>query len=67
MEWISVKDRLPEKDIPVLCYDGTYIDVGEYWYDENDKPVFFNPPSPPKDYITHWMPLPKPPEKKEKQ
>lgn len=63
MEWISIKDRLPEKDIPVLCFDGTYINIMEYWYDEKDESVFFNPPSPLKNNITHWMPLPSPPEK----
>ena len=61
MEWIKCSDKLPDKDTPVLCYDGTYIEVSEYWYDENHKHVFINPPAPPKDYITHWMPLPPPP------
>lgn len=61
MDWISVKDKLPEKDISVLTFDGTYINVMEYWYDEDGKQVWFNPPSPPSDNITHWMPLPNPP------
>ncbi len=61
MEWISVKDRIPKKDTPVLCFDGTYIDVMEYWYDENGKSHFFNPPFPPNEGITHWMPLPEAP------
>lgn len=61
MEWISVEDSLPEEDISVLCFDGTYMDVMQYWYDEDGKAQFFNPPSPPNDGITHWMPLPKPP------
>lgn len=64
-EWISVKNRLPEKDTAVLCYYDGYLDVMEYWYDEdNGKPVFYNPPSPPSENVTHWMPLPKPPEDK---
>ena len=54
MEWISVKDRFPEKDITVLTWDGDYIETMAYWYDENNKQVWFSPPAPPKDYITHW-------------
>lgn len=61
-EWIKVEDRLPPKDTPVLCYYcDTYIDVMEYWYDEQGKHIFFNPPSPPSDNVTHWMPLPEKP------
>lgn len=58
MEWISVKDRLPEDGIRVLTYadngamfaathnDGWYVDTGEYYY------------ASPLAIITHWMPLP---------
>lgn len=62
MDWISVKDKLPEKDIIVLAFDGTYIETMQYWYDEEGKQIWFSPPAPPKDNVTHWMPLPKPPE-----
>jgi Protein of unknown function (DUF551) len=65
MEWISVKDLLPEKDTKVLCYYyNQYMDVMEYWCDtEEGKPEFFNPPYPPVCDVTYWMPLPNPPEK----
>ena len=59
-EWISVKDRLPENDQRVLCfnYNGeykvlrwNYIDwmwnSGIEWLKE--------------DYVLYWMPLPEPP------
>ncbi|MBR5593914.1 MAG: DUF551 domain-containing protein [Bacteroidaceae bacterium] len=59
-EWISVKDRLPENDQRVLCfnYNGeykvlrwNYIDwmwnSGIEWLKE--------------DYVLYWMPLPQPP------
>lgn len=58
MEWISVKDRLPEDRKSVLAYadngatfvashdDDWYVDTGEYYY------------SSPLANITHWMPLP---------
>ena len=52
-EWISVDDRLPEKD-------GAYIVVGRnrtphiaHFY--TGKNGFSNP------YTTHWMPFPEPP------
>lgn len=59
--WISVKDRLPERFQPVLvCREKNglpYVeqgckDVGEWWkvYGTRTKQV------------THWMPLPEPPE-----
>ena len=59
--WISVKERLPERFEPVLvCREKNgspyveqgYKDVGEWWkvYGTRTK------------HITHWMPLPEPPE-----
>ena len=47
-EWISVKDRLPDKDGEhiLVCYsDG--------WICDQFTPV--------DDGVTHWMPLPQPP------
>ena len=64
MEWIIVKNRMPPKDTPVLCYYfDQYMDVMEYWYDDETtgKPQFFCPPAPPVDGVTHWIPLPLPP------
>jgi len=63
--WISVKDRLPEDAMLYLCF-------GEIWYNKNTQQQFirvveyknckfrcdFNPCA----YVTHWMPLPEPPE-----
>lgn len=57
--WISVKDRLPEKDQDVLWYNPTLL-----------KPMDVCPISPlwngslEHNTYTHWMPLPKPPEDK---
>jgi len=60
-EWISVKDRLPKNFEPVIVCrrgkDGTIVeqgfkDAGSWWkvYGTRTKNV------------THWMPLPEPPE-----
>lgn len=53
--WISVKDRLPEKDEYVLCF----CNIGDgfqaiFHYGKERK---FNGTA-----VTHWMPLPEPPE-----
>ena len=64
-EWISVKDCLPERMVPVIVcrpYDGSimkveqgYLDVGTWWkvYGTRTKRV------------TYWMPLPKPPKEED--
>lgn len=62
-EWISIKDRLPEKNGTVL---GCYVDgdmeflvycKGEFLsYDEDGYPH-------KASYVTHWMPLPEQPKK----
>ena len=56
-EWISVKDRLPEKDeIVIICTDENFIYAGELigdtWFLDNDSWTAT---------VTHWMPLPLPP------
>lgn len=54
--WISVKERLPEKDRDVLWYNPTLF-----------KPMDVDPISPlwngclEHNTYTHWMPLPEPP------
>ena len=55
-EWISIKDRLPEKSCKVLV-STNQSGVGDMWFSKefgwhllkNDAKV------------THWMPLPEPP------
>jgi hypothetical protein len=66
MEWISVKDRLPDPkdDVDVLVYyDSEYNEfemavaywTGRQWVSELEDPILLSD-------VTHWMPLPKPPE-----
>ena len=74
MEWISVKDRLPELyevngedfklSAPVLVYDGELC-VGFYEDDgEDDRKGFIDQYG---SWLkgTHWMPLPEPPEEED--
>lgn len=64
MEWISVKDRLPETRVDVLCY-GKITSCGLLHYEQ----CFYNGKTflSRRDHnyshitITHWMLLPEPP------
>ena len=62
--WVSVDERLPEPDGPVLAHNGKWTGVaawmsGEYleplerWQDEHREFIEMMGPA-----ITHWMPLP---------
>jgi hypothetical protein len=62
--WISCSDRLPEAGMPVLIYAckhrvTAYYDSCKNLFrlTENDNLYYI------AEYVTHWMPLPEPPEK----
>ena len=57
-EWISVKDRLPEKPMKCLVYTkrGEYGGYEITYYNEGFYLQYAN--------VTHWMPLPDEPEVK---
>ena len=72
--WISVNDRLPKNmanKVLVCCKNG-YVGFGHYekfrgnevWYNlENDRPFTdWNLDDCETYEVTHWMPLPEPPE-----
>ena len=52
-EWISVKDRLPDSPESVLAY----CEHDVYWVIGSEDLHIFG--------ITHWQPLPDPPQDKE--
>lgn len=58
-KWISVKERLPEKGISVLCACRANIFCVMKWdgidWFENPTHVYMS------GFVTHWMPLPEPP------
>lgn len=71
-QWISVKDRLPDKDGKYLIFDSSYIDIARFLKNLRHNPQFKyeNVPKGPGFYqgdgegdwivrdVTHWMPLP---------
>lgn len=61
MEWISVKDRLPDNAGDVLClfigwddmiFHGVAFHEEDGWYDSDGESV---------NNVIYWMPLPEPP------
>ena len=59
MEWINVKDKLPEKDGPYWTFNGldekpSVIQQRVHMYDSWHRE--FNSYT-----VTHWMPMPDPP------
>lgn len=73
-KWVSVEDRLPENDNPVLCWylsgDGNYyhtvgiclrFNFGYIW----DVEIDANDCGYGCKKVTHWMPLPEPPKEEE--
>lgn len=61
--WIPVSVRLPEKNEIVLVYNGDYVESGVFYGERG----FWTTDCYEEDHIcgvTHWMPLPEPPEVK---
>ena len=65
--WIPVSERLPEIGVRVLFYNNFIKNIHKGWYsgDEwvSEIGVFYNGDKLIR--ITHWMPLPQPPEVQE--
>ena len=71
-KWISVKERLPEentwvdvwaKSTIVPRYNGTrhtdiYYTWNNFWLGPDDEPSLYSS----NFLVTHWMPLPEPPQ-----
>lgn len=60
-EWISVKDRLPEKDKYCFCHSnkyGGYMFIGYRGWHSGE---WMEGGALHIGTVTHWMPLPEPP------
>ncbi len=58
MEWISVKDRLPDKGTPVLVYIADRGSVMITHFYEDFALIRIGPETGPSAHgVTHWYPL----------
>lgn len=60
MEWISVKERLPETSVPVVGYRDLIQTYSIVMYTTAKRWMFYYDAGWAGE-ITHWMPLPPPP------
>ena len=61
-EWISVEDRLPSNGDYILMTDGLQIALG--WMNHSrEEFIQVNTWADLTSSVTHWMPLPEPPDK----
>ena len=63
-QWISVKDRLPDKNALVLCAGargGMFLGKIRWLYEEEGTAYCHVPNARNGRSATHWMPLPEPP------
>ena len=69
MEWISVKDRLPERNVEILTYAIVREEYKNLVLGEIEPQYYVNKLYDDDNFleddftrkITHWMPLPDPP------
>ena len=62
-KWISVKSKLPPRELKILAVDGHgCIRMLAFWKKEKDRWTWIeNLRFTHRNDITHWMPLPEPP------
>jgi hypothetical protein len=66
MEWINVKNRLPEEGVHVLSYAEFEQEIRIDYIIYVPEPVWARRLDREQTNITHWMPLPNPPNMSEK-
>lgn len=63
--WISVRDRLPDAFDEVLVYSDGFISISWRETEKRKNGIVgwhWNSYPDSLGYVTHWMPLPEPPE-----
>ena len=69
MEWISVKDKMPEPFVSVLGYmpdAAPFPEVRECYCTGDSDKKFFVPALSERHEISHWAELPEPPKEEDK-
>ena len=62
-EWISITDKLPKRgDFCLVSTEFGRITIAEYGWEAWLFNDVYSTMQQPLSYVTHWMPLPKPPE-----
>ena len=67
MKWISIKDKMPERRVGVLITDGQIVTCAEWdgdWWGSHGFSGYEWEFDFDERFVTHWMPLPKPPQLK---
>ena len=59
VEWISVKDRLPDSEMPVIVPGGLAVYRNGTWFTGMEEPLYKRPM---QWDVTHWIPLPDKPQ-----
>ena len=60
--WRKVSEEKPPEGVDVLIYDGDAIYLAYMEFMADSQIWFWPPNSPHVEGVTHWMPLPEPPE-----
>ena len=60
-EWVSVKNKMPLQGQDVLFVSDMAIGILKGWHDLENKRWFTSDEIYYDNEVTHWMPLPEPP------
>lgn len=63
MKWISVKERLPEKNGIYLIYSAHDDEITTGYFNKENSNFYCHTLREIDNYNSHWMPLPDPPNK----